>query len=141
MARLKITIEGEMSPEEMKRYIMAAWGNLPRDIAISEVDTSEPNAELVEALHATSEIAPPVPVAPPVVPEPTPAVAEESLAQHLGTYKKLCDVLAAIVQRTGKQELSEVTELCRSMQHEVPILERLGAGLEDRVKRTWEGMK
>lgn len=141
MARLKITIEGEMSPEEMKRYIMAAWGNLPRDIAISEVDTSEPNAELVEALHATPEPAPPVPVAPPVVPEHAPVVAEESLAQHLGTYKKLCDVLAAIVQRTGKQELSEVTELCRSMQHEVPILERLGAGLEDRVKRTWEGMK
>lgn len=151
MARLKITIEGEMSPEEMKRYIMAAWGNLPRDVAISEVDESTPGDGLSELLHAAPQPTAPEPV--PVVeeapapPPPPPAPAGEADPQSEGfvaelcKIKKLCDVLAEIRHRTTIKELPEVIELCRSLQMRVPILERLGAGLEDRVTRTWEGMK
>lgn len=160
MARLKITIEGEMSPEEVKRYIVAAWAGLPHEVAVSEVDLDAPTG--------TSKVPPPpAPVEPEpnlwlppgaapavtsVKPAPTPepfagkAVqehaekAEDSLVKALCTHKKLSDVLQEIVDQTGTTELSGIIEVCRTLQTQVPILERLGAGLEDRVTRTWTMM-
>lgn len=149
MARLKITIEGEMSPEEVKRYIVAAWAGLPHEVAVSEVDLDESTG----ALEVPPPPAPePAPVEAAPVPAPTPepfagkAVqehaerAEESLVKALCTHKKLSDVLQEIVDRTGTTELSGIIEVCHTLQTQVPILERLGAGLEDRVTRTWTMM-
>jgi len=152
MARLKITIEGEMSPEEMKRYIAAAWGNLPRDIAVSEVDLDEPSGTLevpvlaieetvavpvvVDPIQELPATPAPIPVSPP--PEPEPA---GSFADTLSSFKKLSQVLQAIVDSGQASDLAGVVTVCQQMQGQVPILERLGAGLEDRVTRTWAGMQ
>ena len=40
MARLKITIEGEMTPEEMRHYIATAWGALPPSAV--QIEQEEP---------------------------------------------------------------------------------------------------
>lgn len=152
MARLKITIEGEMSPEEVKRYIVAAWANLPHEVAVSEVDMREP--------AGTVEVPPPPAPAPlkqapaivtypadPPVEEAAPApVVEESAApatrlEILASHKKLSQVLAAIVEMGAAHDLPSVISVCRDMQSQLPILERLGAALEDRVTRTWAGMQ
>ena len=152
MARLKITIEGEMSPEEVKRYIVAAWAGLPHEVAVSEVDLNE-STGTVKVPTVTDwvpvEAAPaPAPVEAPPAPEPFggkevqehAAKAEDSLVAALSTQKKLADALATIVEHTGAKELSDVLEVCKTLQSQVPILKRLGAGLEDRVSRAWAMM-
>ena len=152
MARLKITIEGEMSPEEVKRYIVAAWAGLPHEVAVSEVDLNEstgtakvPLAPAPELVAAAPE---PAPVEAPPAPEPFAGKAvqdhaekaEDSLVKALCAHKKLSDAVAVIMEHTGAKELSDVLEVCRTLQSQVPILERLGAGLEDRISRTWTMM-
>lgn len=149
MARLKITIEGEMSPEEVKRYIVAAWAGLPHEVAVSEVDLNESTGTSKVPPPAAPEPAP-VEAAPVPAPAPEPFAgkavqehaekAEDSLVKALCTHKKLSDVLQEIVDRTGTTELSGIIEVCQTLQTQVPILERLGAGLEDRVTRTWTMM-
>lgn len=145
MARLKITIEGEMSPEEVKRYIVAAWAGLPHEVAVSEVDLNESTGTLEVPPPPAPEPAPveaapaPEPFAGKAVQEHT-EKAEDSLVKALCTHKKLSDVLQEIVDRTGTTELSGIIEVCQTLQTQVPILERLGAGLEDRVTRTWTMM-
>jgi len=83
MARLKITIEGEMSPEEMKRYIAAAWGNLPRDIAVSEVDLDEPSGTVGVPVLAIEET-----VAVPVVADPIQELPAWFLCRHTVELQK-----------------------------------------------------
>lgn len=149
MARLKITIEGEMSPEEVKRYIVAAWAGLPHEVAVSEVDLNESTGTVKVPPPAAPEPAP-VEAAPVLAPTPEPFAgkavqehaekAEDSLVKALCAHKKLSDVLQEIVDRTGTTELSGIIEVCQALQTQVPILERLGAGLEDRVTRTWTMM-
>lgn len=131
MARLKITIEGDMTPEEMKRYIVASWqlkAELPHDVAISTVDS-----------HDDEPAAPaPVVVEPPAT---TPApVAERSLVERLSEPKMLSQLLRVFVA-DGVTDLGEIIAHCRTLQGQVPMLGRLGAALEDRITRTWEGMK
>ncbi len=144
MARLKITIEGEMSPEEVKRYIMTAWAGLPHDVAVSEVDLREP-AGTVEVPPPAAPVPAPEQVveaaAPAAVVEAPAPTSSGSLVETLAAHKKLSQVLASIVESGLATDLPSVVALCRNLQSEVPILERLGAGLEDRVTRTWAGMQ
>ena len=145
MARLKITIEGEMSPEEVKRYIVAAWANLPHEVAVSEFETDGPQPVPVK-------IAAPEPVAVPVVqmpvavveaPEPTPQPEappqEQSMADRLNQHKKLSQLILEL-QNAGYVELPAIVAACQNLQSQVPLLLRLGERLEDRITRTYEGM-
>jgi len=146
MARLRMIIEGEMTPEEMQQYIAAAWGcKVPRDLAISTVEADPPGSVTFPwDATAAKEEAPPIRESPPTpapIPESPPATAAESLDKVLIAYKKLSEVLRAIIDHGAASDLAGVIEVCRSLQSQVPILERLGAGLEDRVTRTWAGMQ
>jgi hypothetical protein len=162
MARLRITIEGEMSPEELKAYISAAWGlkaQLPHDVALSTVDLdAEPHANGTAAVQVAQEpateaiatpsaspseaidetIVKPEPSAPAVVePEqPAPAPQEETVAEKLGKFK----TLAILIDRLEQEgmEWDAILRLCLQHQKHVPLLERQGASLEDRLSRTKE---
>lgn len=130
MARLRITIEGEMSPEELKTYISAAWSlkaQLPHDVALSTVDLDE-----------SAPVAQEEPSAPAVVePEqPAPAPQEETVAEKLGKFK----TLAILIDRLEQEgmEWDAILRLCLQHQKHVPLLERQGASLEDRLSRTKE---
>ena len=136
MARLKITIEGEMSPEEMKRYIAAAWGNLPRDIAVSEIEPDEPSGTVkVPVIEQPAVAVVPVEVTVPDQP------AASDLVAKLNECKKLSQLLQVLVEEKGAKTVHELIEFCKHYRAQVPNLERLGAGLEDRVTRTFEGMR
>lgn len=143
MARLKITIEGEMSPEEMKQYIAAAWGNLPRDIAVSEVDLDEPSGTLEVPVETITEPAPvvepepePEPTLEPVVEAPA---GERSMADRLNECSKTTQMIDLLGGREAG--LAHVLSVFREVQPHVPLLLRLGDQLEDRITRTFEGMK
>ena len=156
MARLRITIEGEMSPEELKTYMAAAWSlkaQLPHDVALSTVDLDEssPVAQepATEAIPAPSDspfeaiaeaIVEPEPSAPAVVePEqPAPAPQEETVAEKLGKFKTLA-ILIDRLEQDG-MEWDAILRLCLQHQKHVPLLERQGASLEDRLSRTKEMM-
>lgn len=141
MARLRITIEGEMSPEELKAYMAAAWSlkaQLPHDVALSTVDLdAEPAAPVAEEPAPVVE---PEPVALPVVePEqPEQAPQEETLVEQMGK----CKTLAILIDRLEQKglEWDAILRTCLQYQKEVPLLERQGASLEDRLCRTKEFM-
>lgn len=143
MARLKITIEGEMSPEEIKRYIVAAWAGLPHEVAVSEVDMREPAGTVEVPVAVPAPVAPvPVELVPVVEsPAPAPAPAAGSLVDTLNSHKKLSQILQSMVESGLAFDLPSILSLCRDLQSQVPMLERLGASLEDRVTRTWAGMQ
>jgi len=150
MARLRITIEGEMSPEELKAYISAAWSlkaQLPHDVALSTVDLDEsapvaqeePSAPaVVEPEPSAPAVVEPEPSAPAVVePEqPAPDPQEETVAEKLGKFK----TLAILIDRLEQEgmEWDAILRLCLQHQKHVPLLERQGASLEDRLSRTKE---
>ena len=147
MARLRITIEGEMSPEELKTYMAAAWSlkaHLPHDVALSTVDLdAEPHANGTAVVQSAQEEPPPPvvkpePSAPAVVePEqPAPAPQEETVAEKLGKFK----TLAILIDRLEQEgmEWAAILRLCLQHQKHVPLLERQGASLEDRLSRTKE---
>lgn len=135
MARLRIVIEGEMSPEELKTYMAAAWSlkaHLPHDVALSTVDLdAEPAAPV-----AQEEPPPPPPPEPEPIPEPAPV--EDSLVARMGK----CATLAILIDRleTEGMEWDAILRTCLHHQKEVPLLERFGASLEDRLQRTKELM-
>ena len=140
MARLRITIEGEMSPEELKAYISAAWSlkaQLPHDLALSTVDLDE-SAPVAQEEPSAPAIVEPEPSAPAVVePEqPAPAPQEETVAEKLGKFK----TLAILIDRLEQEgmEWDAILRLCLQHQKHVPLLERQGASLEDRLSRTKE---
>lgn len=141
MARLRIVIEGEMSPEELKTYMAAAWSlkaQMPHDVAISTVDLdAEPHADGAAAVQvAQEEPPPPPPPAPEPIPEPAPV--EDSLVARMGK----CATLAILIDRleTEGMEWDAILRTCLHHQKEVPLLERFGASLEDRLCRTKEFM-
>lgn len=151
MARLRIVIEGEMSPEELKTYMAAAWSlkaQLPHDVALSTVDLdAEPHANGTAAVQVAQEEPPPPPppepepAALPVVepePIPEPAPVEDSLVARMGK----CATLAILIDRleTEGMEWDAILRTCLHHQKEVPLLERFGASLEDRLQRTKELM-
>ena len=140
MARLRITIEGEMSPEELKAYISAAWSlkaQLPHDVALSTVDLDE-SAPVAQEEPSAPPVVEPEPSAPAVVePEqPAPAPQEETVAEKLGKFK----TLAILIDRLEQEgmEWDAILRLCLQHQKHVPLLERQGASLEDRLSRTKE---
>lgn len=142
MARLRIVIEGEMSPEELKTYMAAAWSlkaQLPHDVALSTVDLdAEPPAPVAQepALVVESEPAALPVVEPEPIPEPDPV--EDSLVARMGK----CATLAILIDRleTEGMEWDAILRTCIHHQKEVPLLERFGASLEDRLQRTKELM-
>jgi hypothetical protein len=147
MARLRIVIEGEMSPEEMKQYIAAAWGcNVPRDVAISTVDLDEPSGTVdvpVETITEPAPVveteAPPEPVVVSVVDSGPEIVPVVSMADRLNQCKKIIEMIDVLGGREAG--LSYVLSVFRDVQAHVPLLLRLGDQLEDRITRTFEGMK
>lgn len=147
MARLKITIEGEMSPEEMKRYIAAAWGNLPRDIAVSEVDLDEP----------VTQVATPVPTfsapvttatAPAPEPEPAPTLAAPVAGQlsegqviELASAGKVSAIVQAI-RDIGVTDTEAITAEVLRIKGAIPGLAKLSEQqLVDRIPRVLEMMQ
>lgn len=141
MARLRIVIEGEMSPEELKTYMAAAWSlkaQLPHDVALSTVDLdAEPPAN-GKAIVQVAQEEPPPPPPPEPEPIPEPAPVEESLVALMGK----CATLAILIDRleTEGMEWDAILRTCLHHQKEVPLLERFGASLEDRLQRTKELM-
>ena len=140
MARLRITIEGEMSPEELKTYMAAAWSlkaQLPHDVALSTVDLDE-SAPVAQEEPSPPPVVEPEPSAPAVVePEqPAPDPQEETVAEKLGKFK----TLAILIDRLEQEgmEWDAILRLCIQHQKHVPLLERQGASLEDRLSRTKE---
>lgn len=166
MARLRIVIEGEISPEELKTYMAAAWSlkaHLPHDVALSTVDLDAEPATPVAPTEQLPVFADPIlqgimntcpppgtvlqgaipaPLGPyPVVepePIPEPAPVEDSLVARMGK----CATLAILIDRleTEGMEWDAILRTCLHHQKEVPLLERFGASLEDRLQRTKELM-
>lgn len=170
MAKIRmIVIEGEMTPDEtiklakafsagdeaftsiqLPNGVMGQVASLakgeeqprPRPIAVPVIEKSEPVAvPVTEAPAPVVEVPPAVAkVFPEAVVEAEPAAASSSLLEDLLGCKRLVGVLERL-QREGHKELPALIEACKSYRDQVPMLQRLGDGLEDRVTRTFEGMK
>ena len=130
-----------MSPEELKTYMAAAWSlkaQLPHDVALSTVNLdAEPHANGTAAVQVAQE-EPPPPPPPEPEPIPEPAPVEDSLVARMGK----CATLAILIDRleTEGMEWDAILRTCLHHQKEVPLLERFGASLEDRLQRTKELM-
>lgn len=63
-----------------------------------------------------------------------------SLIDDLVACKRLSGVIERL-QREGHTDTASLIAACKTHRDSVPLLQRLGEGLEDRVTRTLEGMK
>ena len=170
MAKIRmIVIEGEMTPDETIKLAKAfstgdeAFTSIqlpngvtgqvaslakseehprPRPIAVPAVEKSEPVAvPVVEAPAPVVEIPPAIAkVFPEAVIETEQETASVSLLEDLLGCKRLVGILERL-QQDGHKELPALIEACKSYREQVPMLQRLGDGLDDRVTRTFEGMK
>ena len=157
MAKIRaVIIEGEMSPSELKEYVDAFWrgdSTLTRVAAQADMVPDAPKApakkrEEVPALEVPPAFSIPVVAAP--EPEPVPVVVEAPPApatisasgrvEQIASQRKLSSVLQ-FLKDEGHVTLEAVIEQCKPLRDVVPVLQRLGEGLEDRITRTWEGMK
>lgn len=147
MAKIRaVIIEGEMSPSELKEYVDAFWRG---DTTLTRVAAQ---AELIPDPPAPKKKAEPVsiPVEAPPDPEPVPVVVEAAppaatisvsdRVEQIASQRKLSSVLQ-FLKDEGHVTLEAVIEQCKPLRDVVPVLQRLGEGLEDRITRTWEGMK
>lgn len=79
-----------------------------------------------------------------VFPEAEPVSDQQDAAERLVADLQGCKRLASLLERlqqAGHQDLPALIEACKQYKDKVPLLQRLGDGLEDRVTRTYEGMK
>ncbi len=144
MARLKITIEGEMSPEDMKRYIAAAWGNLPHDIAVSEVETDDPAPQAATPAPVFSEPVSTAPVPAPVeAPKPAAVAGQLSEGQviELASAGKLSAIVQAI-RDIGVTDTNAILAEVLRIKSAIPGLAKLSEQqLADRIPRVLEMMQ
>lgn len=159
MAKIRaVIIEGEMSPSELKEYVDAFWrgdSTLTRVAAQADMVPDAPKApakkrEEVPALEVPPAFSIPVVAAPEPAPEPVAVVVEAPPApapvsasgrvEQIASQRKLSSVLQ-FLKDEGHVTLEAVIEQCKPLRDVVPVLQRLGEGLEDRITRTWEGMK
>lgn len=145
MARLKITIEGEMSPEEMKRYIAAAWGNLPRDIAISEMESDDPVPQTATPAPVFSEpvstVADEAVALTPPVSAPVSGQLSEGQIMELASTGKLSSIVQA-VRDLGVTDTNAILAEVLRIKSAIPGLAKLSEQqLADRIPRVLELMK
>jgi cell division septation protein DedD len=149
-----VIIEGEMSPAELKEYVDAFWrgdstltrvaaqSELVPDASKAESRTKAPAVRNTEvSTHTIPVVAAPEPEPVEVVVEapPAPAAAPDRLEQ-LAACKRLSNVLQ-LLKDEGHATIEALIAECKTIRDSVPVLQRLGEGLEDRITRTWEGMK
>ena len=136
MAKIRaVIVEGEMTPAELKEYVDAFWRG---DTTMTRVAAQ---ADLVPEQPVKASAPVQVPVAEVVQSEPVPVVVEaDGRREQLLKTKKMSDLLALLME-DGKSTLPEMLEACRELQAEHPGLAKLGDGLEDRITRTFEGMR
>lgn len=134
MARLKITIEGDMSPDELKLYLASIWADLPRDKAeMVYTQTPEENAAVLETMAA-------------LPPEPAPAskaagVLSEAKVVELASAGKLSAIVQAI-QELGVTDPDAITAEVVRIKSAIPGLAKLSAeALADRIPRVLEMMR
>ena len=165
MAKIRcIIIEGEMSPRELKEYSDAFWYGTPatsqRAVASTEVDLRDMSLDEIKAnnreIEAAQDAAPapvPVPVPVPVqvsapapavveapAPAPAPAPVPAERMERLLACKRGVDFVSLLIEE-GKTTLEDILAECRALQPYIPRLQALGAGMEDRMTRTFEGMQ
>lgn len=135
MARLKITIEGDMSPDEMKLYLASIWGDLPRDKAeMVYTQTPEENAAVLETMAAL----PPEPPAPTAKVE---GVLSEAKVLELASAGKLSAIVQAI-QEAGVTDTEAIVAEVVRIKSAIPGLAKVSADtLADRIPRVLEMMK
>lgn len=166
MAKIRmIVIEGEMSVDDVRRLAQAFSADdatftsvtLPNGVTAQAAtlakDEQKPRPRPIEVPVVAED----KPVAIPVVEAPSPVevpaavaavfpeaeVAQEEAAPLLESLlgcKRLAGILE-ILQQAGHEGLPALIEACKTYRDNVPLLQRLGEGLEDRVTRTFEGMK
>ena len=151
MAKIRaVIIEGEMSPSELKEYVDAFWrgdSTLTRVAAQADLipdPVPAPAPKKKDApVHHVEVYAPPAAEPIPVVVEAPPAPVEAAPQDRLGNLaqcKKLSNVLQ-MLKDEGHGTIEALIAECKTIRDSVPVLQRLGEGLEDRITRTWEGMK
>ena len=159
MAKIRcIIIEGEMSPRELKEYSDAFWYGTPatsqRAVATTEVDLRDMSMEEIKAnnreIEAAQDAAPapvpaPVPAPAPAVveapaPAPAPAPVPAERMERLLACKRGVDFVTLLIEE-GKTTLEDILAECRALQPYIPRLQALGAGMEERMTRTFEGMQ
>ena len=171
MAKIRmIVIEGDMSVEDVQRLakgfsagdeaftsvtlpsgVTAQAATLnntddqprPRPLAVPVVVEDKPvHIPVVEAPKAPEPAVPPAiaKVFPEAVVEPEPSPAASSLVDDLLSCKRLSGIIERL-QKAGHTDTASLIAACKTHRDSVPLLQRLGEGLEDRVTRTLEGMK
>lgn len=143
MARLKITIEGEMTPEEMQRYIAATWGNfkdLPRDSAEYVTEVEAP-----QAATPAPTFSEPVSTAPAAPPAPKTAAVVGQLSEgqviELASAGKLSAIVQAI-RDIGVTDTEAILAEVLRIKSAIPGLAKLSAEqLADRIPRVLEMMQ
>lgn len=122
----------------------------PRPVATPPVVESAPVATPVVEPAPVVETPKPVELPPAVAkvfPEAIPEahlVEQENSPDNLVADLLECKRLASLLERlqqAGHQDLPALIAACKEYKDRVPLLQRLGDGLEDRVTRTFEGMK
>jgi len=162
-----IVIEGEMSVDDAQRLAKAFSADdaaftsvaLPNGVtaqaATMNKEETKPRPRPIEVPVIEEVKTEPVPVVDAVLPPtPVPAAvmkvfpeaevvaADEPtpLLETLLACKRLAGILE-ILQQAGHADLPALIAACKTYREQVPLLQRLGEGLEDRVTRTFEGMK
>lgn len=127
----------------------------PRPVAVPLIVEDKPVTVPVTAAPTWQEPTP-TPIPTPTQPvELPPAVAkvfpeaevvsdEQDAATDLVSDLVACKRLSGILERlqkAGHTDMPALIAACKTHRDAVPLLQRLGEGLEDRVTRTFEGMK
>lgn len=121
----------------------------PRPLAVPEVVTYQPEPVAAPEPAVTTATPPPAKEIPPTVAKvfPEAVIVEQEepptatdLVADLLACKRLSGVLERL-QQAGHAGLPALIEACKTYRDSVPLLQRLGEGLEDRITRTFEGMK
>ena len=155
MAKVRaIIIEGEMTPTELKEYVDAFWHGAPantsRPVAVLQEDYRDVPMETLKEISAKAAAREEAKTAPAPAPEAAPAVVESAAPEAPAAPDEriqrflACTRVSGFVQlliEEGKTTLDEILAECRVLQPAIPQLQRLGAALEDRITRTFEGMQ
>lgn len=120
----------------------------PRPLAVPEVVTYQPEPVAAPEPAVTTATPPPAQEIPPAVakvfPEAVVETQQEAAASDVLADLLACKRLSGVLERlqqAGHAELPALIEACKTYRDSVPLLQRLGEGLEDRITRTFEGMK
>lgn len=142
IAQAATLAKGEEKPRSRPIAVPVVVEDKPVVVPVVHVPAK---AETTATLSPTPALPPKLPPAiakvfPEAVVETEEQTNASSLVDDLVACKRLSGVIERL-QREGHTDTASLIAACKTHRDSVPLLQRLGEGLEDRVTRTLEGMK